>query len=306
MPAAKSGPYPCCWNLWLQDTTDATQRWTPATQRWTPAIPSPWYLPPPQLTLTLRTTICWRHYERKVVFPNSVSGRVYVCWDDSARVGVTGILLGKEALPWKFFMEPSAWYWYEGLNKNVATPQVGIHAEQSAKPLICHVHCKAVLGASSGFFPLSLSSLSQPWIQTFASKPRGCRCDPHWGQRCHLAAHRPLPFCDTFFWIWKPWTLKKHWGEGCNMAWFFKEHLRKKTWCLPRLSLFPVDFLLHEFWEGCRHGTCKGRQRFSYTVFVGQSPVFEQHIDWASLKMLYTPNPKIWHFICTIQICIFE
>ena len=62
--------------------------------------------------------------------------------------------------------------------------------------------------------------------------------------------------------------------------------------CLPRQSLFPVDFLLHEFWEGCRHGTCKGRQRFSYTVFVGQSPVFEQHIDWASLKMGYTSNPQ--------------
>lgn len=22
----------------------------------------------------------------------------------------------------------------------------------------------------------------------------------------------------TLFWIWKPWTLKKPWGEGCNMA----------------------------------------------------------------------------------------
>ena len=59
---------------------------------------------------------------------------------------------------------------------------------------------------------------------------------------------------------------------------------------LPQLSIFPGGFLFHQFWEGCRHGKCQGRWRYSFTVFVGRSPVFEHNIDWPGLKMGYIPN----------------
>ena len=49
----------------------------------------------------------------------------------------------------------------------------------------------------------------------------------------------------TLFWIWKPWTLKKPWGEGCNMAWVFKEHLReKKHGVYLGYRAFPCGFSL--------------------------------------------------------------
>ena len=94
------------------------------------------------------------------------------------------------------------------INKNVATPEVGIRAEQSAKPLI--YHAKAVLGASTvvGSSPLALAALANHGSKLSRLNPGAVdviRIEVN-GAIWQLIA---LFLFATLFWIWKPWTLKK-------------------------------------------------------------------------------------------------